>query len=277
MRAADVDACAVVFAVSLNESRAARGLAAQPFAGAGDSIQHLLATDPNGAFVAEAAGEVVGFVQAARRERVWVLGKLFVLPAVQGIGVGKGLLDLAIAYGSDLPAGIICSTPDPHALRAYGRLAGFELHPMLNANGGVSHDRIAHAQTVRAGTSADLEFAAEVDRALRLGSHGPDFTYLLQQGCTLFVSDERGYAVGDESGPRIVAGLDDEIAADLLRACLLHCHDGAAVQISRFGAAHQWALHVALDAGLAIAPGGGLVVRSVAVASAAYLPDNVFC
>lgn len=66
-------------------------------------------------------------------------------------------------------------------------------------------------------------------------------------------------------------------AGDLLRTCLRSCRDGAEVQIARIGGGHQWALRVALDAGLVISPGGGLVTRKVAAANAAYLPDNVFC
>jgi GNAT superfamily N-acetyltransferase len=277
MRQNDVALCAVVFAESLNASRAARGLASEGLAGAEDSIRHLLATDPNGCLVAEVSGEVVGFAQAAQREGVWFLGKLFVRPAAQGRGVGSGLLELAVAYGSDLPAGIICSTPDPRALRAYGRLAGFELHPTFTATGAVKTERIAEAPSVTEGLLVDLEFAAEVDRAIRLGSHGPDFTYLLGHGCSLFLINARGYALADDSGPRILAAFDDEAASDLLRACLRGCKDGAHVQIPRIGRGHEWALQVALDVGLTIAPGGGLVVRDTAAASAAYLPDNVFC
>jgi len=277
MRPGDVRACAKVFAESLNASRRSRGLVPRAFVAAEDSIGHLLATDPGGAFVAEEDGDVVGFAQAARRERLWVLGKLFVLPSAQEIGIGKRLLDLAVAYGSDLPAGCICSTPDPRALRSYGQLAGCELHPMLTATGVPRREGIADATGIRAGTSADLEFAAEVDREIRQGTHGPDFEYLLEHDCTLFIVNARGYAFAGESGPQIVAALDDEAAADLLRACLHSCKDGADVQIPRIGGGHQWALRVALEAGLVISPGGALVIRNNRAASAAYLPDNVFC
>lgn len=148
---------------------------------------------------------------------------------------------------------------------------------MLTATGTSRHDRIGEARDVRSGTVADVELAASVDRAIRGGAHGPDVDHLLGRGATLLVVDGRGYALAGDSGPQIVAALDAAAGAELLRACLHHCADGADVVIPRIGAGQQWALHVALEAGLTIVPGGGLAIRDSAVPSAAYLPDNVFC
>lgn len=277
MRPGDEQACAAVFAESLNDLRRSRGLAPRQFVDGEASIRHLLATDPDGSFVAEESGEIVGFAQSARREDLWFLGKLFVRPAAQGAGAGKRLLDVAVAYGSDIAAGIICSSSDGRALGLYGRLVGFELHPMLTASGVARLDRITDATGVRPGTATDLEFAAEVDRSIRRGAHGPDLQYLLGRGSTLFIVNGRGYAVAGESGPEIVAALDNDAAGDLLRACLRSCNKGAAVRIPRIGSGHQWALRIALDAGLAISLGGAIVERNIQAASAAYLPNNVFC
>jgi GNAT superfamily N-acetyltransferase len=277
MRSGDTDACAAVFAESLAALRLALGLPPRPFPHAEASIAHLLTTDPRGAFVAEEDGEIVGFAQAARRDDLWFLGKFFVRPGAQGSGIGRRLLDAAVAYGRDLPAGMICSTADPRALRSYARLAGFELHPMVTAGGTIRRERIGSDDAVREGTADDLDFAARVDRTIRRGAHGPDLTYLRDHGSTFLVVEGRGYALAGESGPQIVAALDEEAATRLLRACLRTCADESEVRISRIGAGHQWALHTALEAGLTVSPGGALVVRGNSAASAAYLPDNVFC
>jgi hypothetical protein len=205
-----------------------------------------------------------------------VLGKLFVRPDAQGSGIGRRLLDHAVAYGRDLPAGIICSTADPRALRSYARLPAFELHPMLTAGGTSRHERIGSCDGVREGTEEDLEFAASVDRSIRRGAHGPDLAYLRDQASKFLIIDGGGYALAGESGPRVVAALDQEPAARLLRACLRSCEDGSEVMIPRIGAGHQWALRVALDAGLSVSPGGALVIRDNAAARSAYLPDSVF-
>jgi hypothetical protein len=150
---------------------------------------------------------------------------------------------------------------------------------MFTATGVSRHECIADAPKVREGTSADLNFAAQVDRTIRRGAHGPDLEHLLGRGSTFLIVDDRSYALAGESGPQVVAALDGDAAAaaDLLRAGLCHCEDGADVAIPRIGAGHQWALQVALEAGLTIAPGGALAIRNDTAPSAAYLPDNVFC
>jgi GNAT superfamily N-acetyltransferase len=277
MRRGDVRSCAAVFAESLNGLRVARGLPPSSFPGAEGSTAHLLATDPDGSFVAEEGGEVVGFAQSARRDELWLLGKLFVRPSCQRAGVGKRLLGEAVAYGRGLPAGIICSSADPLALRSYARLTGFELHPMLTASGVVRHEGIGSFDGVREGTTEDFDFARRVDRTIRRGAHGPDLAHLREHGSRFLMIDARGYALAAAAGPQIVAALDTEAAANLLRACLRSCNDGSDVVIPRIGAAHQWALHVALDAGLALSPGGALVIKNNDAANSPYLPDNVFC
>jgi ribosomal protein S18 acetylase RimI-like enzyme len=52
----------------------------------------------------DSAGEVVGMTGLGQEEGFWVMWKLYVLPEHQGRGVGKLLLDAAIAA---LPAGTI--------------------------------------------------------------------------------------------------------------------------------------------------------------------------
>ena len=59
---------------------------------------HLLATDPDGFVVAEhpdgtdGSGRLVAFTSTVRRGDLWFLSMLFVLPEVQGAGVGRALL-----------------------------------------------------------------------------------------------------------------------------------------------------------------------------------------
>ena len=58
---------------------------------------HLQATDPGGFVVAEQAVDggppaVVAFTASYRREDLWYLSMLFVLPEVQALGLGRALL-----------------------------------------------------------------------------------------------------------------------------------------------------------------------------------------
>lgn len=75
-------------------------------------LLHMAATDPDRYWVAEVdrSGEgtgdrwLVGFALAIVRDGLWYLAMLFVLPAVQGNGIGAALLDRAQA-GRDTPSG----------------------------------------------------------------------------------------------------------------------------------------------------------------------------
>jgi GNAT superfamily N-acetyltransferase len=277
MRAEDVSACADVFGRALDGMRAAIGLAPGGAGRLAGGVPHLLGTDPEGSFVAVGAdGDVVGFAQAARRGELWVLSHLFVAPESQRAGVGGRLLAAATAYAADARAGIVASTPDPRAIRAYARLPGFEVHPALTATGTLAR-RPAEPAGVDEGGVESLALAAEVDRAVRGGPHGPDLEYLLAAGSTLLVVPERGYALAAPSGPELVAALDAEAAELLLTAALARCEQGADVRVKRVCAGQQWAVRVAIEAGLGLSPWGPLVTRGCDAATAAYLPDSAFC
>lgn len=60
---------------------------------------HLARTDPEGSWVAEIGGLVVGYSQAFVRGDIWFLAQLFVQPEVHSSGVGRELLRLAQEYG----------------------------------------------------------------------------------------------------------------------------------------------------------------------------------
>src|SRR3954463_14179700 len=68
-------------------------------------IGHLLDTDPGGAWVAEEQGRVVGVALALLRDRLWGVSLCAVASDVQGRGVGRRLLDAALAYGRDRARG----------------------------------------------------------------------------------------------------------------------------------------------------------------------------
>jgi GNAT superfamily N-acetyltransferase len=103
-------------------------------AGARIRIGRLLGTDPGGAWVAEAGGEVAGAALAIVREGVWGLSLLIVRPESQSAGLGRELLARAWEHGSGAHGWIVLSSRDPRALRAYARL-GLRLHPAMAAHG----------------------------------------------------------------------------------------------------------------------------------------------
>src|SRR5262245_52440613 len=80
-----------------------------------------LASDPDGYFCAVEEGRIRGMVSALVRGPVWYLSMLFVLPGDQGRGLGRALLERALAYGEARGAEIRCTwaTLDPRAQARY--------------------------------------------------------------------------------------------------------------------------------------------------------------
>ena len=64
-------------------------------------FEHLMETDPVGAWVAVAGGSIVGFALAHRRGDRWFLGFLFVLEEWQRGGMGRALLARALPADRD--------------------------------------------------------------------------------------------------------------------------------------------------------------------------------
>src|SRR5262245_4527878 len=80
-----------------------------------------LASDPDGYFCAVEEGRIRGMVSALVRGRLWYLSMFFVLPGDQGRGLGRALLEQALAYGEARGAEVRCTwaTLDPRAQARY--------------------------------------------------------------------------------------------------------------------------------------------------------------
>ena len=238
-------------------------------------IGYLLGTDPDGSWVAvDGAGEVVGLAQALVREDVWVLSKLGVAPGGQTQGTGKALLDAALGYGTDVGVGLIFCSRDPRAMRRYTR-AGFDLNPSMSASGPVDR-RLARDADVRQGTGDDLELVATLDRLARGGSRRPEVDVLLGEGCQLWVLDGRGYAVMDGAKLQVLAADDEKSAVALLRTCLAESPGNEPAELKWMTAGQQWAIHVALEAGLVLQPSGPVMTRGMSGTPPWSLPSGAF-
>jgi GNAT superfamily N-acetyltransferase len=103
-RADELGACAEIWRTSINDYIGRLGQPEIPpdLASIGRLYTHLRSTDPE-RFVVAVANEgsadgdprVVGFAAAVERERLWYLSMCFVLPELQGTGVGRALLAAA--------------------------------------------------------------------------------------------------------------------------------------------------------------------------------------
>lgn len=220
-----------------------------------------LASDPDGSWIAEQDGEVVGFATSFRREQVWCLATFAVRPGLQGAGIGAQVLDAAVAYGADAPRGMLAASVDPRALRRY-HLAGFRLHPQLTLHGSVDRSALPVVTGVRDGGPDDVAWMDDLDRLRRGGPHGPDHERLMAAGRLVVTTDRSGYAYTNGRVLALLAARDEQAAQALLWECLASAEER--YELSHVTSANYWAVEAALAARLDLLARGYLGLRGMA-------------
>lgn len=240
-------------------------------------VAHAFTTDPEGTFLAELDGGVIGVAQAIRRERLWCLATLAVAGDVQSGGVGRALLGHALGYGADADVRFLLSSRDPRALRLYG-LAGFALRPTFDAAGELDRAALpAGDARVRDAGEADIETLAAISREQRGAPHTLELRYALARGWRLLRLDDRGFAVADAGhSVWLLVARDEDAAAALLWAAIEAVGETGDSVIRWITGEQQWAIAVALRAGLRLGPSGALGVRGEAGALRCFLPNGAF-
>ncbi len=259
------------------ERQQVRNRSAQEVEQRKERYRHFLAHDPEGSWVAADGDRIAGVALALEREGVWVLSLLAVDEDHRNQGVGKELLDRALHYSEGCSGAMIASSRHPAAMRRYA-LAGFTLQPTLMASGQVRRSSLPAGLKTREDKEEDLQFAAEVDRLVRGAAHGPDLEFMLRTGHRLLVADDaagRGYAVIWDGSPALLAATTPETAADLLWSCLAES-SGEPVEVPWITGAQNWAVPVALEAGLSLSPAGPICVRGALGPLTPYLPSGPF-
>jgi GNAT superfamily N-acetyltransferase len=234
-------------------------------------IRHLVATDPGGAWVADDGDGIAAAALAIVRDGVWGLSLLVVRPGAQSGGLGGALLRRALDYGTGARGGIILSSPDPRALRSYAR-AGFTLHPALEARG--APRGVEPAAEVVPADPADRALTDPISRAVRGAAHGADIEAAVASGAELLAWPGRGFALTAHGVIKLLAALDEEAAAALLRTALARAD--ATAEVAWITARQQWAVGVALGAGLELAGGGAVFVRGDVGPFHPYLPSGAY-
>jgi predicted N-acetyltransferase YhbS len=248
-------------------------------AGAQQRIRHLAGTDPEGSVVAERDGEIVGVGLAIRRGSLWFLSLMAVRSDVQGAGIGRRLMDATLDYGKGCALGMICASPDPRALRRYGR-AGFALHAGFQAEGVADRTELPAGLGVREGDwERDVELVESLVSARRGEPYGPDLGLMRRRGTRLLVRDgprPQDRAMSFVRGRHVaaVAADSDDAARRVLWAALAEAPGAATV--SYLVGNQQWAIEVALAARLELKPTEALAIRGMAAPPSPYLPTGAF-
>ncbi|WP_037577202.1 GNAT family N-acetyltransferase [Phaeacidiphilus oryzae] len=243
-------------------------------------LRHLVHTDPHGCWLAERDdGEPVGVALALRRESLWGLSLLAVVPEAQGKGAGRMLLDQVRAYGRGCLRGIIVSSADPRAARRYHG-AGFRLHPMMRLTGAVDAASLPDPgpTPVHLGDIEHQHLLDSVDRRTRGGAHGPDHVRLLAAADELLLVDTlsgSGYCYRTGGRIDLLAATSRRLAARLLIEALSRTPPGEEALVEHLTAEQDWAVDVGLAAGLTVGNRGYLALRGMRP-PAPYLPSGAY-
>jgi GNAT superfamily N-acetyltransferase len=228
--------------------------------------RHLARTDPGGCWVIEdeTAGPA-GAVLSSRREGTWALSLLAVVPGAQGKGVGKALLAQALVHGRACLRRVACLPGSPVPARTLRR-AGFTLHPAMRLSGLADPARLASPDgPVHEGTERHRDLMDSVDRRTRGGAHRADHEELLRHYQLFVVDDLAGSGYCYVRGGRVeqLAATSRRLSTRLLTTALLAAPPGEPIRVTPVTAEAQWALDVAIAAGLQITTDGFVALRGM--------------
>lgn len=175
-------------------------------------LSHVRKTDPGGFQVAEVGGRVVGYASVISRGRVDMVTQFWVNPSLIGRGVGRPLLERALAGVRPSPGDARCvvSSIDARAQHLYLTL-GMVPATMVYEFGGKPRRRAprprrrVHLEPVAGAGVASreaLDLAARYDRSLRGARRDADIRFIVtQRRATVF----RAFAGRREVGYIVVA------------------------------------------------------------------------
>jgi ribosomal protein S18 acetylase RimI-like enzyme len=242
-----------------------------------ERLAYLVDTDPNGGFVAERDGRVIGAAQALVRERLWCLSLLAVDPGLQSTGAGRALLARTLGYGPEAADGLIVSSNDPRALRLYA-LAGFSLRATFQAEGAVDRRALPRMNgAVRDGDESDLEALAGISRRLRGAPHTTELAFALRRGSRLLCLGDRGFCVVQPGhAVWLLAARDEDSATTLLWSALEGVGESDRPSVRWITGEQGWAVDVLVRAGLSLSAYGALGVRGHPGTLAPFIPSPSF-
>lgn len=273
MEAADLDDVARVTAAAFELELGDRAA----FVRWRDRLEHPLRVGPEGSFVAERDGRVIGVAQTLVRERLWLLSMFTVEPGLQHGGAGRSLLERALQTRGGTDCGLIVSSNDASAMRLYAQ-AGFAVLPTVQSEGSIARAALpARDARIREGGVDDIEQFAAISRGVRGGPHTSEVRFALEQGGRLLLIPERGFAVVLPNWcVWLLVAQDEATARALLWAALAEVGESERSLIRWLTADQQWAIQVLVDAGLRLSAHGALCVQGRPGPLAPFIPSGPF-
>ena len=161
--------------------------------------RHLLSSDAERFWVAEADDQLVGFGMATLRERLWYLAALHVLPSYQAVGVGSELLRrcLATADGARSVRIVISESTQPVSNALYARHGMYQWVPLLHVAGAISSQPEPRLTPEPMADAKSLEQLDAIDQSVLGVTRGIDHRHWVQQpGLSGLVFRRKGEVIG---------------------------------------------------------------------------------
>jgi GNAT superfamily N-acetyltransferase len=187
---ADVDACLEIFYAASEDLHARQGQPSLPRnpMRLRALFEHLLATDPERAWLAESGGRPLGFAMAHQRGDHWFLAFLFVMPEWQARGIGRELVECSLPPAAERGRIAVCveaTQPVSTALYAtFGMAPRIPLYVMTGS--------------LRAGAMPDPSGGLEALAFEALAGRGPEGHAMLTAQVASLDRDLLGYERPEE-------------------------------------------------------------------------------
>ena len=194
-----------------------------------EDFRRLLALSPDGCFVAERDGRVVGVLTTTTYEGLAFLGAVIVAPELRGKGVGKEMMEAALAHLRATGVRTVRLNAYLNAIPFYERLGFRREYEVIRWHGPAAPG--GQVRGVRPIRTADLADLAHMDAKYFGASRRMLLARLAEEFPATFLVAEhggrlRGFIVGNptgdscEIGPWVVEPGSSGIAEDLYRALI---------------------------------------------------------
>ncbi len=191
-----------------------------------EDFRRLLALSPDGCFVAERDGRMVGVLTTTTYEGLAFLGAVIVAPELRGKGVGKEMMEAALAHLRATGVRTVRLNAYLNAIPFYERLGFRREYEVIRW-----HSPAGQVRGVRPIRTADLADLAHMDAKYFGASRRILLARLAEEFPATFLVAEhggrlRGFIVGNptgdscEIGPWVVEPGSSGIAEDLYRALI---------------------------------------------------------
>src|SRR2546429_1081530 len=169
-----------------------------------EDFRRLLALSPEGCFVAERDERVVGVLMTTTYDGLSFLGAVIVVPELRGKGVGKEMMEAALAHLGKTGVRTVRLNAYLNAIQFYERLGSQREYEVIRWHGpaGAGGERVRGVRPVR---PADLTGLAQMDARYFGANRQILFARLAEEFFSTFLVAERGgpisgFIAGNPSG-----------------------------------------------------------------------------